>query len=109
MKMQSENWEWHEQYEFDPDDDMDVDEGIKLYSRIILKPNVSDDRNVLDQNAYYCNKELVQLLVFDAKVSFETVCLKIQFFSSRSQTKATKAGSSQAPKNVKQSNVIIAV
>ncbi|XP_055387226.1 voltage-dependent calcium channel subunit alpha-2/delta-3 [Condylostylus longicornis] len=56
--MDSETWEWHEQYEQDDDseEDEDEDEG-------------DCGRKSLDDDAYYCNKELVELLIFDAKVT----------------------------------------
>nr|XP_029712886.1 LOW QUALITY PROTEIN: voltage-dependent calcium channel subunit alpha-2/delta-3-like [Aedes albopictus] len=57
VRLYEPNWKWFQQYESEPDDvEKDGDE-----------PNCG--RKTLDDDAYYCNKELVQLLVFDAKVT----------------------------------------
>uniref|UniRef100_A0A182WHK4 VWFA domain-containing protein n=1 Tax=Anopheles minimus TaxID=112268 RepID=A0A182WHK4_9DIPT len=48
-------WKWSQQYE--PEDSEKESDG----------PNCG--RKTLDDDAYYCNKELVQLLIFDAKVT----------------------------------------
>jgi len=50
-------WRWSEQYEAYPSVDEDVD----------VKPNCG--RQTLKHDDYYCNKELMQLLVFDAKAT----------------------------------------
>lgn len=50
-------WRWSEQYEAYPSADEDVDE----------EPNCG--RQTLNYDDYYCNKELMQLLVFDAKAT----------------------------------------
>uniref|UniRef100_A0A336MH80 CSON014735 protein n=1 Tax=Culicoides sonorensis TaxID=179676 RepID=A0A336MH80_CULSO len=56
-KMGDPSWYWAEQYAIDPNDDDEFDS----------TPNCG--RSTLDESSYYCNKELVQLLVFDAKVT----------------------------------------
>ncbi|XP_058447088.1 voltage-dependent calcium channel subunit alpha-2/delta-3 isoform X2 [Malaya genurostris] len=48
------NWKWSQQYEPEPED---------------IQKDANCGRKTLDDDAYYCNKELVQLLVFDAKVT----------------------------------------
>ncbi|XP_055595759.1 voltage-dependent calcium channel subunit alpha-2/delta-3 [Uranotaenia lowii] len=58
VRLYEPNWKWSQQYEPEPDD-MEKD-GLD-------EPNCG--RKTLDDDAYYCNKELVQLLVFDAKVT----------------------------------------
>lgn len=50
-------WRWSEQYEAYPSADEDLDR----------KPNCG--RQTLKYDDYYCNKELMQLLVFDAKAT----------------------------------------
>ncbi|XP_029664850.1 voltage-dependent calcium channel subunit alpha-2/delta-3 isoform X2 [Formica exsecta] len=50
-------WRWSEQYEAYPSADEDVDQ----------EPNCG--RQTLKYDDYYCNKELMQLLVFDAKAT----------------------------------------
>lgn len=50
-------WRWSEQYEAYPSIDEDIDE----------EPNCG--RQTLKPDDYYCNKELMQLLVFDAKAT----------------------------------------
>ncbi|XP_055682880.1 voltage-dependent calcium channel subunit alpha-2/delta-3 [Lutzomyia longipalpis] len=52
-------WTWSQQYE--PDIGFDTTMGEST------EPNCG--RKTLDDDAYYCNKELVQLLIFDAKVT----------------------------------------
>uniref|UniRef100_A0A1B0CC93 Voltage-dependent calcium channel alpha-2/delta subunit conserved region domain-containing protein n=1 Tax=Lutzomyia longipalpis TaxID=7200 RepID=A0A1B0CC93_LUTLO len=52
-------WTWSQQYE--PDIGFDTTMGEST------EPNCG--RKTLDDGAYYCNKELVQLLIFDAKVT----------------------------------------
>uniref|UniRef100_A0A1A9WBW9 VWFA domain-containing protein n=1 Tax=Glossina brevipalpis TaxID=37001 RepID=A0A1A9WBW9_9MUSC len=49
-KMVQKDWKWAEQYE---DDEVDINCG----------------RRTLNNDVYYCNKELVHLLIFDAKVT----------------------------------------
>ncbi|XP_037048766.1 voltage-dependent calcium channel subunit alpha-2/delta-3 [Bradysia coprophila] len=58
-KLSEPNWKWSQQYEVEPKYQHD---GI---------PDDEPDcgRKTLDDDAYYCNKELVQLLIFDAKVT----------------------------------------
>lgn len=53
-------WRWSEQYEAYPSADEEVDE----------EPNCG--RQTLDHDDYYCNKELMQLLVFDAKATYHS-------------------------------------
>ncbi|XP_067621341.1 voltage-dependent calcium channel subunit alpha-2/delta-3 [Eurosta solidaginis] len=55
-KMMQDDWKWSEQYELDDSDKDDKDE-------------VNCGRITLNEDAYYCNKELVHLLIFDAKVT----------------------------------------
>ncbi|XP_053958042.1 voltage-dependent calcium channel subunit alpha-2/delta-3 [Anastrepha ludens] len=55
-KMMQDDWKWSEQYEEDDSDHDDNDE-------------INCGRITLDDDAYYCNKELVHLLIFDAKVT----------------------------------------
>lgn len=35
----------------------------------VVSPSANCGRKTFDTDAYYCNKELVQLLIFDAKVT----------------------------------------
>ncbi|XP_075149778.1 ca[2+] channel Muscle-specific alpha2/delta subunit [Haematobia irritans] len=56
-KMVQPDWGWYEQYE------NDLGDGTS-------ESNCS--RTNLDEDAYYCNKELVQLLIFDAKVTYSS-------------------------------------
>jgi voltage-dependent calcium channel alpha-2/delta-4 len=53
-------WHWSEQYEAYPSTDEDVDQ----------EPNCG--RQTLKHDDYYCNKELMQLLVFDAKATYHS-------------------------------------
>ncbi|XP_055904369.1 voltage-dependent calcium channel subunit alpha-2/delta-3 [Eupeodes corollae] len=55
-KMVQKDWMWSEQYEKDASDET-----------IDNKPNCG--RITLNDDAYYCNKELVQLVIFEAKVT----------------------------------------
>ncbi|KAL9929271.1 ca[2+] channel Muscle-specific alpha2/delta subunit [Glossina fuscipes fuscipes] len=55
-KMVRKDWKWAEQYE---DDEVDSDEDKEF----------NCGRGTLHDDAYYCNKELVHLLIFDAKVT----------------------------------------
>lgn len=52
-------WRWSEQYEAYPSIDENIDE----------EPNCG--RQTLKHDDYYCNKELMQLLVFDAKATHD--------------------------------------
>ncbi|XP_037825426.1 voltage-dependent calcium channel subunit alpha-2/delta-3 [Lucilia sericata] len=54
-KMVQKDWKWSEQYEEDEQDRDDDD--------------LNCGRKSLSDDAYYCNKELVHLLIFDAKVT----------------------------------------
>lgn len=54
IKLSEPNWKWSEQYETDPVDD-EVDKKC--------------EGKTFGKDAYYCNKELMQLLIFDAKVT----------------------------------------
>ncbi|XP_044742062.1 voltage-dependent calcium channel subunit alpha-2/delta-3 [Chrysoperla carnea] len=60
------NWKWSEQYEADPllDDISWGPNGTLAESR-----EFNCGRKTLNDDDYYCNKELVQRLVFDAKVT----------------------------------------
>ncbi|XP_039276576.1 voltage-dependent calcium channel subunit alpha-2/delta-4 isoform X2 [Nilaparvata lugens] len=49
-RMRSPHWKWHEQYPNDPNDEEDV-----------------CNRTAIGDDEYYCDKELMQLLVFDGK------------------------------------------
>ncbi|EDW89685.2 voltage-dependent calcium channel subunit alpha-2/delta-3 [Drosophila yakuba] len=55
-KMMQYDWKWPEQY---AEDESDWDD----------KDDLNCGRKTLGDNAYYCNKELVNLLIFDAKVT----------------------------------------
>ncbi|KAH8323327.1 hypothetical protein KR067_005091 [Drosophila pandora] len=55
-KMVKSDWKWSEQY--------DEDESDRKGNN-----DLNCGRKTLDDDAYYCNKELVQLLIFDAKVT----------------------------------------
>ncbi|XP_038110145.1 voltage-dependent calcium channel subunit alpha-2/delta-3 isoform X2 [Culex quinquefasciatus] len=54
VRLYEPNWKWSQQYEPEPED---------------IQRDANCGRKTLDDDAYYCNKELVQLLVFDAKVT----------------------------------------
>ncbi|XP_064542057.1 voltage-dependent calcium channel subunit alpha-2/delta-3 isoform X1 [Drosophila montana] len=55
-KMMKPDWKWPEQY---AEDESDWDD----------KDDLNCGRKTLGDDAYYCNKELVHLLIFDAKVT----------------------------------------
>lgn len=80
----NETWEWSAQYEADEkydesDDDDERDPGAcnllmclnsgVAYFFFIFWPSIECARQGLDEDGYYCNQELLQLLVFDAKVT----------------------------------------
>ncbi|XP_058819559.1 voltage-dependent calcium channel subunit alpha-2/delta-3 isoform X2 [Topomyia yanbarensis] len=54
VRLYDPNWKWSQQYEPEPED---------------MQRDANCGRKTLDDDAYYCNKELVQQLVFDAKVT----------------------------------------
>ncbi|XP_055640550.1 voltage-dependent calcium channel subunit alpha-2/delta-3 isoform X1 [Toxorhynchites rutilus septentrionalis] len=58
VRLYEPTWKWSQQYEPEPEDAQKDDSD---------EPNCG--RKTLDDDAYYCNKELMQLLVFDAKVT----------------------------------------
>lgn len=58
--MSQPGWRWSEQYEAYPPADEDIDR----------EPNCG--RQTLSHDDYYCNEELMQLLVFDAKATNES-------------------------------------
>ncbi|XP_046751290.1 voltage-dependent calcium channel subunit alpha-2/delta-3 isoform X2 [Diprion similis] len=84
-------WEWHEQYEASPganntdekiddeDDDVTVETDYTTDDGDFMNPNEEQmpengtenacNRKTLDDDDYYCNKELMELLVFDAKAT----------------------------------------
>lgn len=74
-KMVRKDWKWAEQYE-DDEVDSDEDKECKSCKMRLLKIcliqfcfAVNCGRGTLHEDAYYCNKELVHLLIFDAKVT----------------------------------------
>ncbi|KAL5289197.1 CACNA2D4.2 family protein [Megaselia abdita] len=58
LKFSEKDWKWSEQYESEDESENSI-ESLELKCK----------RKTLNDDAYYCNKELVQLLIFDAKVT----------------------------------------
>ncbi|XP_063239113.1 voltage-dependent calcium channel subunit alpha-2/delta-4 [Bacillus rossius redtenbacheri] len=61
QKMSSEDWKWFDQYE---DVDDDVYESWKS-----LNHSANCSRQPVEEGSYYCDKDLLQLLLFDAEVT----------------------------------------
>lgn len=76
-KIVEKDWEWTEQYEPDPESDREKETDeckvainfIDINIKFQFPLTVNCGRKTLGSEAYYCNKELVQMVVFDAKVT----------------------------------------
>uniref|UniRef100_A0A1B0CZ82 Uncharacterized protein n=1 Tax=Phlebotomus papatasi TaxID=29031 RepID=A0A1B0CZ82_PHLPP len=76
-KLYDPQWTWSQQYEPDVGFDSTMgDSNERKFNRIdsfqslqLLLISANCGRKTLNDDAYYCNRELVQLLVFDAKVT----------------------------------------